>query len=1018
MKRTSFLYPCLKPGIFTALLLNSVQASFGAINFPDVSPPLYTKVDLGEVSVIDLDDKGNVLFSPDFGETDIWSDNETYELPNEGTWGWQMITHGTALGFYDTLYDYGFVSSTINGEPSYVSFYDIAGNYVSGNITLVNALPDYSYATREGLYVPMVVVTHTHLRNDADGNDVGYDNDYWMMVRLNPNGTTSKMGDTMFDGGALSPTGNYTITYDIATDAAGDKLTRNFTGPYTSYADAVYYTSGYDIYNNPIISQANYTHTAPDGWGTGNLTLTSGGNLTDHKVITNPGSDDGLMGYGVPYTIFDGSGYGLGNSNVLINIDSQPVLANPYFNYTGPTFLTIANSTLTSANLTSSNSTVEITSLSTDSLGLAGWSTNALWLHNTTLAAANITHLSGTTLAAIKESDSHAYLLIAFGLAVDFNRDGDITFDGDDDTSEDHPFVFWINDNVDRSHTVDGNDTEQDSIEEGEAMANSWDLDWTYDTIHWQRDLEDFARLTINAQTFKTGVASGNLAVGLKWVGDFDEDNSPSIKLFQAVEANGGSLYLTDNTTASAQIAGNYANAVNSADGNGTLIAPSSNAWDFVIPTTALGNFTDNNGIAHFLFEGCSPGQGTLKVVLLQKTGNQTYTKLNDGPEPGVSFDLEKITDLYEQWSVGNGNGTAPGNVSLVGNYSYPSPTTEAEQNYILFVHGWNMNEWYKEDFASTAFKRLYWQGYQGRFGVFEWPTTYGFSTWWDAIVDAANFDVGELRAWQSAPYLEDFLANYFGDYEGHVYILAHSMGNVLTGEALRLAARDDLGELVNTYVASQAAITDHAYSGNLSNNLDADVPLLVEIVRLFRDGTYPQTSNVYKNWFSGNSGAAGRRINFYNVNDYALWHDVWELDQWFKPDIGSGQPYYYDFNGNTTVDSDDHFRRATSLLGTYSSLSLGNATTTPSSSDRYEIMALGAQARRQALGNTNSDNGGLDESVNLQSLWPADTGVKGSSGLDYSAHKWHSAEFRSTNHAQAGYWQALLGSNGFNISP
>ena len=36
------------------------------------------------------------------------------------------------------------------------------------------------------------------------------------------------------------------------------------------------------------------------------------------------------------------------------------------------------------------------------------------------------------------------------------------------------------------------------------------------------------------------------------------------------------------------------------------------------------------------------------------------------------------------------------------------------------------------------------------------------------------------------------------------VYILAHSLSNIVVGEALRKAAQDGLGQLVNTYVASQ----------------------------------------------------------------------------------------------------------------------------------------------------------------------------------------------------------------------
>jgi hypothetical protein len=49
---------------------------------------------------------------------------------------------------------------------------------------------------------------------------------------------------------------------------------------------------------------------------------------------------------------------------------------------------------------------------------------------------------------------------------------------------------------------------------------------------------------------------------------------------------------------------------------------------------------------------------------------------------------------------------------------------------YILFVHGWNMSPTEKTFFANTAYKRLWWQGYQGRFGAFHWPTMYNFPSW------------------------------------------------------------------------------------------------------------------------------------------------------------------------------------------------------------------------------------------------------------------------------------------------
>src|ERR1019366_323459 len=109
--------------------------------------------------------------------------------------------------------------------------------------------------------------------------------------------------------------------------------------------------------------------------------------------------------------------------------------------------------------------------------------------------------------------------------------------------------------------------------------------------------------------------------------------------------------------------------------------------------------------------------------------------------------------------------------------------------------------------------------------------------------------------------------------YPGHVYLLAHSMGNIVANEALRLSGNS---QVVNTYVASQAAVSAHTYDTNVANysfyyppwSLSADTP------------------NIYGNWFAGNSGGgAGQVISFYNVNDFALQRSGWQCDELLKPD-------------------------------------------------------------------------------------------------------------------------------------
>ena len=134
-----------------------------------------------------------------------------------------------------------------------------------------------------------------------------------------------------------------------------------------------------------------------------------------------------------------------------------------------------------------------------------------------------------------------------------------------------------------------------------------------------------------------------------------------------------------------------------------------------------------------------------------------------------------------------------------------PAPTTDAEKDYILLVHGWNVSPFGKEYVGNTAFKRLYWQGFKGRFGLFRWPTFH-----FEGAPPIHHFDASEHRAWESSLGLLS-LINQFnaGPFAGKVRIIAHSMGNVVVSEALR---RSQSGQVIHTYIASQAAISAHCF--------------------------------------------------------------------------------------------------------------------------------------------------------------------------------------------------------------
>src|SRR5690606_27137097 len=104
---------------------------------------------------------------------------------------------------------------------------------------------------------------------------------------------------------------------------------------------------------------------------------------------------------------------------------------------------------------------------------------------------------------------------------------------------------------------------------------------------------------------------------------------------------------------------------------------------------------------------------------------------------------------------------------------------------YIVFVHGWRMRDWERISFASTAYKRLWWQGYEGGFGLFSWPTEWSPldgtrpESYYESAMDSGNFNRSEEIAWHSAPALRNLLGTLRADTTGKLGLVAHSMGNI-----------------------------------------------------------------------------------------------------------------------------------------------------------------------------------------------------------------------------------------------
>jgi pimeloyl-ACP methyl ester carboxylesterase len=241
------------------------------------------------------------------------------------------------------------------------------------------------------------------------------------------------------------------------------------------------------------------------------------------------------------------------------------------------------------------------------------------------------------------------------------------------------------------------------------------------------------------------------------------------------------------------------------------------------------------------LFDAVSRGSGQLVISIYKNDG---VTKLAES-QP-LCLKLQDVKEMYERWTVGDGNGGAPATTATPSMRLPPGVTTPFQYNssspeeneYILFVHGWNLAPWERDAYAETAFKRLYWQGYKGHFGAFQWPTEYGFGSWKTVATDPDNYDNSEFNAWSSGAGLLGLLNRLNSSYPGNVYLMAHSMGNVAAGEALKLAGAN---QVVNTYIAMQAAVPAHCYDQIADFRT---IPLLLDSGTPDRYANYP-TNNI-----------------------------------------------------------------------------------------------------------------------------------------------------------------------------
>jgi hypothetical protein len=434
-------------------------------------------------------------------------------------------------------------------------------------------------------------------------------------------------------------------------------------------------------------------------------------------------------------------------------------------------------------------------------------------------------------------------------IAVDANRDGAIAFDASDATSSQVPYRFWLNDDD------DGFPQDEDD------HVSSTRKDYEDLVITSRRDLEDFARIHVYLGGLEDAVTNGQIFVGLKWK---STTGAPAINIYKAVEADGGTKYLTDLATASQQAAALH--VVRNKDGAYTSVDTSGT---FVFNPDFWSGLNASGGKKYLIFEGAGIGSGQLEIVLLKPDG----TEIGEGL--GVWFDLKSIKSLYQRVKVtprdpngiqapfmaGNFDANGSGSETSDDGYPFVAPADEAK-TALVFVHGSNISYETSKSHAETMFKRLWWRGYKGRLVLFYWDTLVGP---WDGTVPA-HYNLNEYRAlkygWALKNYVETGLP---ADYAHNV--IGHSMGNAVIASALR--AREAVnGSTIPGMTARNVVLMNAAVSASSFQSGAATLP---ELASLENPQTTPDTIGQLGYRGMAETGINATLFSVYNINDYAL---------------------------------------------------------------------------------------------------------------------------------------------------
>lgn len=359
--------------------------------------------------------------------------------------------------------------------------------------------------------------------------------------------------------------------------------------------------------------------------------------------------------------------------------------------------------------------------------------------------------------------------IISFGLWLDADRDGQIAMGEGSGTEE--PFHWWINDDDDEGDWQAGKDT-----------PRSGRPDWSTPRIDGLRDLVDFFpvfldcgtlhRMHGSAARYEVRCAGGGLEAYVMGLAPEDVGALHRMK-DQMVFGVGLDSSLEE------------AEPLGLASGN----------W-VSLPPAFLRRLSDpgSDASASLMVEGARAGGFTLELRITTNLGAVHHA--------GLAVKISEVESMYREMNLRGGLSRLAEPRGL--------PDAGLDEGWTLFVHGYNVTAPVARGWNAEMFKRLHALGCRRKFMGVSWPGDTGLD-YHDAV----------QRAFFAGRALGSGAVN--AALSGEVVLIAHSLGNVVAGEAVERGGwRPTRYFMVNAAVPAEAYAAEHADPSQAFHMTDA----------------------------------------------------------------------------------------------------------------------------------------------------------------------------------------------------